>query len=221
MKTSRNDPFDLNLCMRGLGVVITHMHSDVYEYIYHFTFKKTMKSYSQDFKDPWDQYIEDEAFFRDIEDPWVHNALDTMTRLIEYKIDLCLRFGIDEVEDSQDEAINLESTRFYPYTLVFKRSKSLKRLKLYYDRTISGFIESLSLYAYALTAQSNKIPLVLKRQLKLPEQESLRLINHDDSNIELIKELIIGLMKDLSLFRSLGPKSKKAAPTKRGSISKN
>jgi hypothetical protein len=197
------------------------MHSDVYEYIYHFTFKKTMKSYSQDFKDPWDQYIEDEAFFRDIDDPWVHNALDTMTRLIEYKIDLCLRFGIDEVEDSQDEAINLESTRFYPYTLVFKRSKSLKKLKLYYDRTISGFIESLSLYAYALTAQSNKIPLVLKRQLKLPEQESLRLINHDDSNIELIKELIIGLMKDLSLFRSLGPKPKKAASTTRGSISKN
>ncbi|NRF38336.1 hypothetical protein [Pedobacter foliorum] len=221
MKPSRNDPFDLNLCMRGLGVVITNMHSDVYEYIYHFTFKKTMKSYGQDFKDPWEQHIEHEAFFREIDDPFVHNALNTMTRLIEYKVDLSLRFGIDEEEDLQNEIINLESIRFHPYRLLFKRSKSLKKLKLYYDRTISGFIESLSLYAYALTAQSNKIPLVLKRQLKLPEQDSLRLLNHDDSNIELIKELIIGLMKDLSHFRSLGPKPRKVPSTKQISVSKN
>jgi len=221
MKISRNDPFDLNLCMRGLGVVITHMHSDVYEYIYHFTFKKSMKSYSQDFKDPWEQHIEHEAFFREIDDPWVQSALNTMTRLVEYKIGLSLRFGIDEEEDLEDEVINLESSRFHPYTLVFKRSKSLKKLKLYYDRTISGFIESLSLYAFALTAQSNKIPLVLRRQLKLQGPESLRLLNHDDNNVALTKELIMALMTDLNDFRNLGPKPKKATSTNRVPINKN
>lgn len=219
MKTSRNDPFNLNLCMRGLGTVITHMHSDIYEYIYYFTFKKSMKSYAQDFKDPWEQHIEDEVFFREIDDPWVQNSLNTMSKLIDYKIELNLRFGIDEIEDLEDETIDLESTRFHPYTLVFKRSKSLKKLKLYYERTIAGFIESLSLYAYALTAQSYKIPLILKRQLKLPGDESLRLLNYDDDNVALTKELIIALMKDLNDFRSLTPI--KSAPRKRIPTRKN
>lgn len=203
MRVSGSDPFDLKLCMRGLGILVTYMHSDVYEYVYHFTFKKSLKLYASDFKDPWIQHIEDDEFFRNTDDPLVSNCLNTMRRLIEYKAGLNLIFGIDEVEDLEDEFIVAESSRFRPFTLVFKRSKSYKKLKIYYERTLSGFIESLSLYAYVLTAQRYKIPLVLKRQLNLPGQESLRLLNHDDTNVEMLKELIVNLKNDLDEFRDL------------------
>jgi hypothetical protein len=203
MKLSRNDPFDLNLCMRGLGVLITYMHSDIYEYVYHFAFKKPLKSYARDFKDPWEQPIEHDDFFKELNDPVVTNSLHTMERLIDCKLELNLRFGIDEIEDLDNDVIVSESDRFKPYLLVHKRSKSYKKLKQYYERTLTGFIESLSLYACALTAQRYKIPLVLKRQLSLPGQESLMLLNQDDNNVELIKDLVIALKQDLSDFKSL------------------
>lgn len=203
MGISRNDPFDLRLCMRGLSVLVTYMHSDIYEYVFHFTFKKSLKSYAAEFKDPWEQHLEDDEFFRDTDDPLVINCLETMDKLIDYKLELNVIFGIDELEDLESEAIILESSRFQPYLLFYKHSKSYKKLKSYYERSILGFIESLSLYAYALTAQSYKIPLVLRRQLKLPGQESLRLLNHDDSHVEMIKKLIIALQKDVDDFRHL------------------
>jgi len=111
-----------------------------------------------------------------------------------------LRFGIDEEEDGEDETIILQAGRFKPYIL---RSKSYKKLRLYYERTIAETIDSLYLYACAITAESNKIPLVLKKQFKLPEQECLKLLNQDDNNVVLIKELIIGLKKDLNEIRLL------------------
>ena len=203
MKLSRNDPFDLRLCMRGLGALVTRMHSDIYEYVYHFTFKKSLKSYGKDFKDPWDQYIEDDDFFMDVDDPLVKNCIISMGRLIEYKQALNLIFGIEEVEDLEDEFIVSESNRFKIFLLVYKHSKSYKKLKPYYERTLEGFIENLSLYAYALTAQSYKIPLVLSRQLKLSGEESLRLLNADDTNVAMIKELVIGLKRDLENSKSL------------------
>ncbi|SMC94738.1 hypothetical protein [Pedobacter nyackensis] len=203
MKISRNDPFDLNLCIRGLGVGVTYMHSDIYEFIYYFTFKKSMKMYAADFRNPWEQSIDHHDFFMKIDDPIVQNCLVTMERLIEYKLEIALRFGIDEDEDLADEFIVSQSHRFKPYRLVFKRSKSYKKLIPYYDRTLSGIIESLSLYACALTAQSYKIPLVLKRQLSLPDTDNYRLLNHDDNNVELLIKLIVELKKDLDNFRDL------------------
>ncbi|WP_316819162.1 hypothetical protein [Pedobacter nyackensis] len=214
MKPSRNDPFDLSLSMRGLGAVVTRMHSDIYEYVYHFTFKKYLKSYIRDFKDPWEQPIEHDDFFNEVDDPVVKSCFAAMRRLVDYKIELNLIFGIDEIADLEDEYIVVESKRFKLYLLVYKRSKSYKKLKLYYERTLTGFIETLSMYAYALTAQSYKIPLVLKRQLALPGEESLRLLNDDDSNVAMIKELVIGLKKDLEDFKSLSV-SKTAKKTRK------
>jgi len=203
MKISRNDPFDLNLCIRGLGVLVTYMHSDIYEFVYHFTFKKSMKMYAADFNNPWEQSIDHHDFFMKIEDPIVQNCLLTMERLIDYKLELALRFGIDEDDDLADEVIVAQSGRFKHYHLFYKHSKSYKKLIPYYDRTLSGIIDCLSLYACALTAQSYKIPLVLKRQLNLPDTDNFRLLNHDDSNVELLMNLVIQLKKDLEIFRGL------------------
>lgn len=203
MKISRNDPFDLNLCIRGLGTLLTYMHSDIYEYTYFLTFKKSMKLYARDFNDPWEQPINHDDFFEGIDDPFVQNCRETMGRLIECKFEVSLRFGIDEEDDLRDEDIIAQAQRFSPYLMVYKRSKSYKKLKLYYERTLSEVIESLYLYACALTAKSYKIPLVLKRQFNLPEQESLKLLNHDDNNVELLATLITELKKDLDGLRLL------------------
>lgn len=203
MKKSTNDQFDVRLCMRAVGTLVTFMHSDIYEYVYHFTFKKSFKAYAGDFKDPWAQHIDDDEFFMDTEDDLVKSCLISMGRLIEYKYALNVIYGIDEAEDLQDENVLFESTRFQPFKLFIKRSKSYKRLKMYYDRTLSSMIDSLCMYTYVLTAQRYKIPLVLRRQLKLPAEENLRLVNHDDSNVAMLEELIAGLRQDLEDFRFL------------------
>jgi len=210
-KISSSDPFDLNLCMRGLGNIVTYMHSDLYEYMYYFTFKRAMKKYAMDFKDPWEQNIEEAAFFHSVDDPFVQNCSKAESKLIKYKQEITLRFGIDEIEDLNDNEIIRQSHRFRPYFLVFKRSKSYKKLKLQYERALSGFIECLYLYACALTARSNKIPRVLKSKMNLPDDESFRLLNHDDANVVLLIELITGLRSELNAFRLLFYKLPKKA----------
>jgi hypothetical protein len=213
MKVSRNDPFDLNLCMRGLGVLTTYMHSHIYEFVYYMTFKRSMKSYAKDFKHAWEQYIADNEFFEKIDDPFVQNFLVSQNRLVEFKLELILRFGIEEDDDLENEMIVAQAERFRPYLMMHKRSKSYKKLKLYYERTLEGIIESLYFYACAITVQSYKIPLVFKRQFRLEDKVWGRLLNQDDNSVFLIKELIAELKEDLVSLKVLmivKPKRKKS-----------
>lgn len=204
MRVSTKDQFNLNSSIRGLALLTMYIYSDIYEYMYYFTFKKVMKSYSQNFNHAWDQYIGEVEFFEQIDDPFVQNCLHTETKLINFKLELMVRFGInDEPEETEDETVILQAGRFRPYILQSKRAKSYKKLRLHYERTITETINSMYLYACSITAQSNKIPLVLKRQFKFPEQECLKLLNQDDDNVELIKGLIVGLKKDLNEIRLL------------------
>ncbi|TDQ11086.1 hypothetical protein [Pedobacter metabolipauper] len=203
MKISNNDPFDLHLCMRGLGNLITHMHSELYEYLYYFTFKKSMKAYAGEFNDAWDQGINDLDFFKEIEDPFVQNCFLAEIMLIDCKNEMVRRFGIDEIEDLNDEHILLQSERFKPYFLVYKNSKSYKKLRLFYIRALTDHIKSLHLYASAITAQSYKVPKVLRQQLDLPGEESMKFLNHEDNNVILLMELMTGLKKILEDFKVL------------------
>lgn len=207
MKISTKDQFNLNSSIRGLSLLTMHIYSDIYEYTYHFTFKKTMKSYAKDFNDPWGQYIGEAEFFQKIDDPFVQNCLSAELKLINFKEELMLRFGIDKGE-SEDEMVILQSQRFRPYLLHSKRSKSYKKLGLYYERSLAETIDCLYLYACAITAQSYKIPQVLKKQFKFPEQECLKLLNYNDSNVDLLMQLIIGLKRDLNELRLLIMKKK-------------
>lgn len=209
MKISRNDPFDLKLSMRGLVLQMNYILLDFYEFAYHFTFKRTMKTYDKEFQDPYIQIIDDYEFFESTKDPVVLNIIKAHVRLHECKTLFILNYGIEENEDSGNEAIKEEAMRYEPYKLMYKRSKSYKKLKLYYERALVENIDYFYTYACALTASSYKIPLVLKRQFALPEPESMRLLNQDDHNIVLLKELITGLKKDLEDFRLL-PVNKKA-----------
>lgn len=203
MEISRNDPFDHNLCVRGLRLLITYMHSDLYEFAYYLTFKKSLKSYSKEFNDPWVNSIDHDEFFKKIEDSFVQNCIDAQNELIYCKLAMNLRFGIEEIEENEDELIISQAGRFRPYFLVHKRSKSYKKLIHYYERTLVGFIKSLYTYACALTAQSYKIPLVLKKQFDLNEEESLKLLNQEDNTVALLIDLIKDLRRDLRNLREM------------------
>jgi hypothetical protein len=63
MKVSRNDPFDINLSIRGLVVILTFMRAGLYEYTYYLTFKRSMKSHSKEFTNAWEEEIEHLDFF--------------------------------------------------------------------------------------------------------------------------------------------------------------
>ncbi|KIO75822.1 hypothetical protein TH53_18145 [Pedobacter lusitanus] len=203
MKVSREDPFDQNLCIRGLGVLTTYMHSDLYEYVYYLTFKRSMKAYAKDFNDAWEKSIDEDEFFKKIDDPFVQNCRSAQLKLIDLKMELILRFGIEETEDLENGTIVIQSQRFRPFVLLYKRSKSYKKLKLYYLRTLVGIIECLYFYACVLTIQSNKIPLMFKKQFKLPDQEWSWLLNQDDNNVRLLTEVISGLKEDLGQLKRL------------------
>ncbi len=193
MKNSRNDIFDLNLCIRGLGNLVTDLHSDIYEYAYILTFRRSMKIYAKEFYDPDDAPMNDLEYFLTTGDLYVTNCYWSIIKLIDYKLELTKRFGIDETDDLLNDAIILESERYKPYCLISKRSKSYKKLVLYYERLLVESIKSLYTYACVLTAQSYKIPRVLTKQFELAEPDCYRLLNSDDNNVLLLNALIVDL----------------------------
>jgi len=118
MKVSTKDQFSLNFSIRGLALLTMYIYSDIYEYMYYFTFKKVMKSYSQDFNHTWEQYIGEVEFFEQIDDLFVQNCLHTEAKLINFKLELMLRFRIDDdPKETEDETV-AQSNKI---TLVLKR----------------------------------------------------------------------------------------------------
>jgi hypothetical protein len=177
------------------------MHSDLYEYMYYLTFKRSMKSYAKEFNDAWEQSIDHDEFFQGTTDVIVRNCHQAHGKIIDCKQELVLRFGINELEDINSREIVTEAQRFHPFQLLYKRSKTYKKLSNYYERTLAGFIECLFIYACSITAENYKIPLVLKRQFKQAPEDWFRLLNHDDSTVELLQSLILDLNRDLSVLR--------------------
>lgn len=209
MKTSRNDPYDRKLSTRGMTLLMNYILSDLYEFAYHFTFKRSMKTYGKEFQNPYIQTIDDYEFFESTKDLVVLNICKAHRKIHECKMLFALNHGIEEEEDGQNELILLEASRFDIYKLLYKRSKSYKKLKLYYERTLTDIITSFYTYACALTASSYKIPLVLKRQFQPDDPESMRLLNQDDHNVVLIIELITDLQTELQGIRLLNTKKVK------------
>lgn len=201
MMPSNKDPFDYIMTIRALGVILTYMHSDLYEYMYYLTFKRSMKSYAKEFNDAWEQSIDHDEFFQGTTDPIVKSCHQAQGRIIECKQELILRFGINELEDMCDREIVTEAQRYSPFRLLFKRSKSYKKLSNYYERTLTGFIECLFIYACAITAERYRIPLILKRQFKQPAEDWFRLLNNDNDTVELLRTLTLELDQDLSGLR--------------------
>lgn len=109
MKISRNDPFNLEMCIRGLGNLLTGMHSDIYEYMYFLTFRRSMKAYRHEFVHPDEQFVEQTVFFEHTGDPYVSSCFSAYSKLTDCKNELVLRWSIDEIDDLQDDAIQLQA----------------------------------------------------------------------------------------------------------------
>lgn len=202
MKTYTNDPFNLKLSIRGLAYQMMFSYSDLYEYAYYFTFKREMKEYLFDFPDPYTLFIEDPEFFETSGDPLVRNCSRAHRRLADCRYELMLNWGIDEFKDMRSKIVHQEANRFHPYKLNFKRAKSYKRLKLYYERTLQENIAYLYLFASAITASKYRVPDVFRKQFELPIPECLNLLNQEDHNVFLLVKLICGLNEDLIELRT-------------------
>ncbi|WP_442591535.1 hypothetical protein ACSBL2_09930 [Pedobacter sp. AW31-3R] len=206
MKTSVNDPFDVNICLRGLGNMISFVLDDVYEYAYVLTFKRSMRMYKKEFHDPDEVPVLDLAFFYTTGDLYVTNCAEANFKLADYKLKLIDILNIDEVHDFHDEVLDNESYRYKPYYLMYKKSKSYKKLKQYYERLLVETIKCLFTYACVLTAQRYRVPPILRKQFNLADDQCFRLLNSDDLHVQLLIELIIDLKKSLAELREITEK---------------
>ena len=209
MKALCKDPFDYILCIRGLGNLVTYMDSEIYEYLFYFTFRTVMKNYKLEFTDPWRNFIAEMEFFEEIDQPFVQHSYQVNQRLTALKNELVSRFLIEELVDLDDANVEEEADRFKPYTLFYKHSKSLKMLKHYYERTLKDIIRCLFLYACALTAGNNRIPPVLKDRMDLPHEEWSLLLNREDSTVQLLIETIRELKQSLETLQEIMTKPPK------------
>jgi len=208
-KISASDPFDQQLSIRGLIYQMTQMNSNLYEYAYYLTFKRACKEYADIFKDAYDMPIDEQCFFLGTGDQLVLNCCSSYDKILSLQRELMRRFFIDEIDNLQDKVAEVQSRRYAPYRLLYKRSKSCKRLKMQYERTLLDYIEYLYKFACVFTASNYRIPLVLKRQFFKEEEASLRLLNSDNDTVALLIEAIIGLRADLEALRQLNVNKKK------------
>lgn len=208
-KISAKDPFELRLFINGLIRQMVNMNSNIYEFAYFFTFKRSRRAYSLEYNDPYDMYIHEMHFFIDTKDPVVINTCAVRERIIAFKVALMRKYLVDEIENLTDATAIAQSKRFAPYRMLYKKSKSYKKLKVYYERSILDYIEYLYKVACVLTASNYRIPLVLKKQFQAGEELSLRLLDTDNDVIVLLIELITGLRKDLADLRSIPEVKKK------------
>ncbi|WP_442587779.1 hypothetical protein ACSBL2_17175 [Pedobacter sp. AW31-3R] len=202
-KPSRKDPFDLNLTFRGLGNLVTELYDNIYEYAYVFTFKRSMKMYREEFYDAYEVPIDDLSFFNNTGDPYVEHCMLVFELLAKYKIRLREIFGLDELCDLEDERVIHEAKRYAPYMLLYKHSKSYKRLKLYYERQLSECCLCFFTYACMLTAQRYQIPRQLMKPYDSPDGSWKRLLNDEDYQVALLIDLISDLKKCLADLRDI------------------
>jgi len=209
VKIYANDPFDLNLCVRGVIIQLVEMTSNIYEFAYYFTFKRSRKDYAAEFNNPFTMPITDMEFFLDTGDAVVLSCCSVDDTLLALMVELTQRFGIDQEDNLEDPVAQAQSRRFAPLRQVSKKSKSYKRLKINYERSVVDYIAYLYQIAAVITASRYRIPLVLKKQFLLPETVSLRLLNDDDLTVALLKDTIIRLRQNLADFRELAGGKKK------------
>lgn len=191
-KISADDPFNFQKSVKGFNLQLMFMYSQIYHFYYTFAFKRHMIKY--DYYDMFEELSDADDYFLKIEDPYVINGVKIRKLMIDCHTTLVLRFGIDVEDDLDDQQILAESQRRSPFVLQYKHPKSYKKLRFYYERTVTSQIRYLHDFACIFTASKYRIPLVLKRQYNLPYSISFKLLNDDDDTVKLIIELIKSLM---------------------------
>ena len=207
-KPSANDPFDLDLLIRGVLLQLIEMGSNLYEFSYTFTFKRTMKAYAGEFNDPFEKMIDQWDFFLDTGDPVVINCVRVEQMINKLAHDLRVLFGLDLQDVVADQMARHESARFAPLRLLYKRSKSYKQLKLCYEQSILDYIAYFYRIATVITVGKYKIPPIFNKQFILDEHVSLWLLNSDDATVVLLQDMIGLLRLQLEDLRAVPVKKK-------------
>jgi len=202
-KPTANDPFDLTLLIRGMVLQLIQMSSNVYEFAYTFTFKRTMKAYKEEFYDPFDKMVEDQEFFLATGDPVVINCVHAENIFHDIKNTVMMRFRLNLEDLVKDPATYRESLRFAPLRLHYKRSKSYKKLKSCYERSLLDYIKYLYQIACVITIEKHRIPAVFNKQFVSNEEQSLWLLNSEDATVTLLKDGIAVIRKQLQQLREL------------------
>ena len=204
MKASVNANFDRNLCLRALGVRLTFMRSNTYEYLYHMNFKRRMRRYSRTYRDPFKQHISKIEFFDGNKDPFYQHIYDVHILLRDWQNDFMYRMGcLSSWDDVQDEDILRESWRYADRNLVLKRSKSYDRLKLHFEKALVSYIHVVYRYACVLTVKNHRLPHQFKPLLSVYDNSSLRLLNTDDDHVCFLIDLLAKLVRHYKAVKKL------------------
>jgi hypothetical protein len=206
LKIYVTDPFNYKLSLEGFNLRLAFMQSEIYDYTCTWTFRKEYKAFANDFEDRWDELVDDFEFFLRTEDPWVMHAVKVRKTMLQFADRLEEDYGLDWSIVEYDPEILAQSKRYAPFELVYMYTKSYKKLKLYYERTLISHINYLYTIACMFSAGKYRIPRVLKHNFKIDDPASLRLLNHDDELISLISEvieLLMGHLQDLNKLKTL------------------
>ena len=205
MKKGKNDQFDEVICKKALATVIIELYTSMLDFGYFFTFKNELKCYEKEFKNPVEQPILDLAFFADIRDPVVQHSLSVAMALIDFSLAYNLRHGIDAEEQIMCSTIDFgEVDRYLPTRPRGICSQSYARLFFYYERYLEETINCLYYYCCALSVKSYKLTLDMKKHINQISEESYRIINMEDTDVELLTNLITILtLKDRLLKNAL------------------
>lgn len=203
MKISTKDAFDLNLFVRGMGNQLTYMHNDIIDYMYHMTVRGGQKVSREELLDMDRRGLFNSKVYRQSADRNVRICASIDCKIREYKSKLCYRWGIDELEDLQDDYIIVEAKRFSPKLLRFKKSNNYLRVRVFYGKVLTGFVDCLYTYVCAATAQSYKIPLLRKKQFELCNRYDLRFHNDSEDIVRFINTLIDEIMDDVIAYEDM------------------
>jgi len=207
VKPSAKDPFDLELLIKGLIYQLIEMSSNTYEYTYYFTFKRSMKSYADHFNDAFEMPVDDQQFFLNTGDEVVINCCRVDKILIKLERALALSFGLELDQVAEDVDAETQSLRFAPLRMMYKHSKSYKKLKMFYERSVQDYIAYLYKICCVLTTRKYRIPSVFYKQFAKNESP-FWLLNAEDKTIMLLTQAITSLKFELQLLRDLATTKK-------------
>ncbi|TCC88058.1 hypothetical protein EZ428_20255 [Pedobacter frigiditerrae] len=200
--TKPSDHFDLKHCLKGLGLFMIMSYTQAYYFCFYLTFKKSLKSLANEFKDAEDHQITDYDFFKDIDDPLVRHAHSLFSLLSTYFRVYELRNGLNDVELVEwDDTV--ESNRYSPSLFYFGRKTSYVKIAFAYERYVEELENSFYYYCCALSLKSYQIPLNMRTRLDYSATGSFRYLNVEDYEVNSMIELIGQLQEQHKLLKEL------------------
>ncbi|RZK39179.1 MAG: hypothetical protein EOO90_19760 [Pedobacter sp.] len=190
MKPRKSDLYDYATTKAHLALNVINAYSLLFDYCYYITFKRTLKEYKEEFSDPYEQPIWDLDFFTDVDDAYVQQLSKISGILVEYSADFLFRNGMDDekVQNLFDEE---QALRYAPANRHYIYKKGYRQLLIDTHQYIESVIETLYLYACAITMESYQLPKYMRCKVVYTLDESLRFLNLENYEVNTLTELIL------------------------------